>query len=276
MFTTLVVLFYLLVSGEIFLRRLVEVLPGFGKKRQAVEISLSIEQNISAYLLTVTLINVVVGLAVMVIMWSLRVDDPLLWGVIAFVVNYVPILGPACGIVVFTMAGIVSLGSRWYALLPAGLYFCVHVMEGEIFTPMLLARRFTINPVAVILALIFWYLDVGRCGRDPRRADARDHQNHLRRHPAAPGTRSLPGGLDPAGQPDQHLGGGIRDPQPRLAQNVEAQDHVEDKAACRSANRERYIPEHQRPEAQFREPAWAEGERRAPKPKRARPRRGIP
>ena len=165
MFTTLVVLFYLLVSGEIFLRRLVEVLPGFGKKRQAVEISLSIEQNISAYLLTVTLINVVVGLAAMVIMWSLRVDDPLLWGVIAFVVNYVPILGPACGDrAVHHGRDRLARSVPGTRCLPAGLYFCVHVMEGEIFTPMLLARRFTINPVAVILALVFWYWMWGVAG----------------------------------------------------------------------------------------------------------------
>ena len=57
LFTTLVVLFYLLVSGETFLRRFVEILPSFAEKRQAVEITLDIERNISAYLVTVTLIN---------------------------------------------------------------------------------------------------------------------------------------------------------------------------------------------------------------------------
>ncbi len=155
--TTLIVLFYLLVSGETFLLRLVEVLPRFGSKRQAVEISLHIAEHISAYLITVTLINVAVGLATLGIMWLTGVDDPLLWAVIAFLMNYVPILGPLTAMLLFAMAGIVSLGVSWPALLPMGLYFCVHVLEGEIFTPMLLARRFTINPVAVILALVFWY-----------------------------------------------------------------------------------------------------------------------
>jgi predicted PurR-regulated permease PerM len=157
LFTTLIVLFYLLVSGETFLLRLVEILPRFGTKRQAVEISLHVQEHISAYLITVTLINAVVGLATLLIMWLCGVDDPLLWGVIAFVLNYVPILGPVVGVLLFGMAGVVSLGVTWSALLPAGLYFAVHVLEGEMFTPMLLARRFTINPVAVILALVFWY-----------------------------------------------------------------------------------------------------------------------
>jgi predicted PurR-regulated permease PerM len=151
------VLFYLLVSGETFMRRFVEILPTFGKKRQAVEITVDIERNISAYLITVTLINFVVGLLTLGVMWATGVANPLLWGVIAFVVNFVPILGPMVALVVFLMAGVLSLGVTWWALLPVGLYLLIHVVEGEIVTPMLMARRFTINPVAVILALLFWY-----------------------------------------------------------------------------------------------------------------------
>ena len=157
LFTTLVVLFYLLVSGETFLRRFVEILPTFAEKRQAVELTLDIERNISAYLITVTLINGVVGLLTSCVMWVCGVANPLLWGFVAFVVNFVPILGPMAGVVLFLMASVLSLGVTWWALLPVGLYFAVHVVEGELVTPMLLARRFTINPVAIILALIFWY-----------------------------------------------------------------------------------------------------------------------
>ena len=157
LFTTLVVLFYLLVAGETFMRRFVEILPSFAEKRQAVEITLDIERNISAYLITVTLINLVVGLLTFCVMWVCAVTNPLLWGVIAFVVNFVPILGPMVALVVFLMASVLSLGVTWWALLPVGLYFLIHVVEGELVTPMLMARRFTINPVAVILALLFWY-----------------------------------------------------------------------------------------------------------------------
>jgi predicted PurR-regulated permease PerM len=155
--TTLLVLFYLLVSGETFLRRLVEILPRFKDKRRAVELSADIERNVSAYLLTITCINVLVGVATCCVMWLCGVANPVLWGAVACVVNFVPILGPLVGIVIFLMAGVLSLGVTWWAVLPAGLYFGIHVIEGEIATPMLLARRFTINPVAVIVALIFWY-----------------------------------------------------------------------------------------------------------------------
>lgn len=154
---TLLVLFYLLVFGETFLRRLVEVLPTFADKREAVEISLHVEHDLSAYLLTVTIINAVVGWATAGVMWVCSVPGPVLWGVVAFCLNFVPILGPFCGILLFLAVGLVTKGAAWSALLPAALYFGVHILEGEIITPMLLASRFTINPVAVILSLIFWY-----------------------------------------------------------------------------------------------------------------------
>lgn len=154
---TLLVLFYLLVFGETFLRRLVEVLPTFAGKREAVEISLQVERDLSAYLLTITVINAVVGGATAGVMWLCGVPGPVLWGVAAFCLNFVPILGPFCGIVLFLAVGLISRGPAWAALLPVVLYLGIHVTEGEIVTPMLLANRFTINPVAVILSLIFWY-----------------------------------------------------------------------------------------------------------------------
>lgn len=161
---TLLVLFYLLVFGETFLRRLVEVLPRFDDKREAVEISMHMERDLSAYLLTIAIINAVVGCATALVMWICDIPGPVLWGVVAFCLNFVPILGPFVGILVFLAVGIVTSGFAWSAILPAGLYFGIHVAEGEIITPMLLASRFTINPVAVMLSLIFWYWMWGVAG----------------------------------------------------------------------------------------------------------------
>ena len=98
-----------------------------------------------------------VGAATTVIMLVCGAQDPFLWGAVAFLFNYIPILGPIAAIITFAMVGLLSDETFWVALTPAGLYFIIHLIEGEIFTPMLLARRFTINPVLVILALIFWY-----------------------------------------------------------------------------------------------------------------------
>ncbi len=156
-FETILVLFFLLLSGDTFLRRLVEILPRFSDKRQAIEISQHIEYDISAYLITVTIMNAAVGLATALAMWLCGLGDPILWGAVAFLLNYVPILGPMIGLVTFTLAGLLTVNTLWYALLPAALYLVIHLVEGETITPMLLARRFTLNPVLVIMALIFWY-----------------------------------------------------------------------------------------------------------------------
>jgi predicted PurR-regulated permease PerM len=156
LFTTVMFLYFLLVSGDSFLRRLVEVLPRFASKRQAVDISQQIESDISAYLLTITIMNALVGAATALVTWATGVGDPLLWGTLAFLLNYVPMLGPACATVIFLFAGSLTIPSMWLALLPAALYSAIHLIEGETVTPMLLARRFTLNPVLVVFSFVFW------------------------------------------------------------------------------------------------------------------------
>jgi predicted PurR-regulated permease PerM len=151
-----VVLFFMLASGDGFLRRLVEIIPSFGDKKRIVEIAGEIERNISGYLATITVMNILVGVANGVAMWALGMPDPLLWGVVAFLLNYIPILGPITGIVMFFFVGLFSSPSLLLAAVPPAIYFVVHVIEGETVTPMLLARRFTLNPVLVIVALFFW------------------------------------------------------------------------------------------------------------------------
>jgi predicted PurR-regulated permease PerM len=156
LFTTVLVLYFLLV-GDIFLRRVVEILPTFSNKRQAVDISQQVQEDISAYLVTITAMNAAVGVATAVAMYLCGLGDPLLWGATAFLLNYIPILGPLFGTVIFLLAGMLSFDSLWWALLPPALYFGLHLLEGETLTPMLLARRFTLNPVLVILSLVFWF-----------------------------------------------------------------------------------------------------------------------
>jgi predicted PurR-regulated permease PerM len=157
LFETILVLFFLLVSGGTFLRKLVEIMPSFRDKRQVVDLSQQIESNISAYLVTITMMNAAVGTATGLIMWLTGVGDPIMWGVVAFFLNYVPIIGPFFGVILFLATGLIVMPTILWGLLPAALYLLVHVLEGETITPMLLARRFTLNPVLVIISLIFWF-----------------------------------------------------------------------------------------------------------------------
>ena len=164
LFTTVLVLYFLLVAGNIFLRRMVEILPTFGNKRQAVDISQQIQEDISAYLVTITAMNAAVGVTTAVAMYLCGLGDPLLWGTTAFLLNYIPILGPLFGVCIFVLVGMLSFESVWWALLPPALYFGIHLVEGESLTPMLLARRFTLNPVLIILSLVFWFWMWGMLG----------------------------------------------------------------------------------------------------------------
>ena len=157
-FTTMIILFFLLASGDRLLRGFVEVLPRFKDKRTAVEIATEIEENISGYLLTITMMNALVGVATGIAMKLSGLGDPILWGAMAFLLNYIPILGPMTGVVIFFLVGIVTFDWPWYAFVPAGIYLLIHIAEGETITPMLLAKRFTLNPVLVIISLFLWHI----------------------------------------------------------------------------------------------------------------------
>jgi predicted PurR-regulated permease PerM len=157
LFTTVLFLYFLLLSGDSFLRRLVEILPRFRAKRQAIDISQQIEHDISAYLVTITTMNAIVGFATALVMHLTGVGDPILWGTVAFLLNFAPIIGPGLGVFVFLLAGFLTVDGLWSALAPAGLYLAIHLVEGETLTPLLLARRFTLNPVLVIVSFVFWF-----------------------------------------------------------------------------------------------------------------------
>jgi predicted PurR-regulated permease PerM len=112
---TVLVLFFFLVSGDTFLRRLVEVLPNFRNKRQAVDIAHQIESDISDYLVTITLMNAGVGVGTGIVAAACGLGDPVLWGTLAFLLNYVPILEPMIGVVIFLLVGLLSIETVWAA-----------------------------------------------------------------------------------------------------------------------------------------------------------------
>lgn len=157
LFTTMLLLFFLLIAGDMFLRRMVELLPTYSDRKQVVEISREIERNISEYLVTISVMNLIVGTITGVAAYFCGLADPLLWGTLAFVLNYIPIIGPLVCTAALFLAGMLTFDTVWVALIPAGIYLVVHLIEADSITPMLLAKRFTLNPVLVIIAIVFWY-----------------------------------------------------------------------------------------------------------------------
>ena len=108
--------------------------------------------------------NAGVGLLTGLAAYLFGISDPILWGVAALLLNYLPILGPLLGTGMLLLAGLVTFDTIWQALLPATAYLVIHIIEGETITPMLLARRFVLNPVLVIISIVFWYWMWGVAG----------------------------------------------------------------------------------------------------------------
>jgi predicted PurR-regulated permease PerM len=108
--------------------------------------------------------NAGVGLATGLASYFCGLSDPVLWGTLAFLLNYVPIVGPLFGVGTVLVAGLLTFETLWQASLPAGIYLVIHFIEGQTITPALLARRFTLNPALVIVSLVFWYWMWGVAG----------------------------------------------------------------------------------------------------------------
>jgi len=154
---TLVLLYLLLASGDLFLQKLVHVMPTLDDKKRAVEISHEIQQNISSYLLTVTLINLGLGVVVSGGLYFLHVPNAAMWGIFVAVLNFVPYFGPVAGIILLAAVGLLTFEATWWqALLPPAWYLLLHLLESNLVTPVLLGRRFTLNPVVIFVSLIFW------------------------------------------------------------------------------------------------------------------------
>lgn len=152
----LVLLYLLLASGDMFLQKLVHVMPTLSDKKRAVEISHEIQQNISNYLFSVALINLGLGLVASVGLYFMGVPNAVMWGVLVAVLNFVPYFGPVAGVILLAAVGLLTFDTLWKGLLPPAWYLLLHLLEANLVTPVLLGRRFTLNPVMIFVSLIFW------------------------------------------------------------------------------------------------------------------------
>src|SRR5579864_8296935 len=124
----LILLYFLLASGDLFLRKLIRVLPRLEDRRAAVAIVFAL----------------------------IGVPNPLLWGAMVTFTNFVPYLGPAINYVTFVLIGLLTFDTVPRMLAPAGLFLVLNVLEAYLFTPMVLGKRLTLNPVMLFVGLTFW------------------------------------------------------------------------------------------------------------------------
>jgi predicted PurR-regulated permease PerM len=153
---TLVMAAFLMASGDLFYAKLVRVLPTLRDKKTALRIVYDVERDVSDYLLIVTAINAILGLSVAMVFFALGMPSPLLWGVLAFVLNFVPYVGAVTGIGAAAFMAIVTFDSFSYAAMVPFSYAVLNGIENQFISPLLLGRRLRLNTVAMLLALTFW------------------------------------------------------------------------------------------------------------------------
>jgi predicted PurR-regulated permease PerM len=153
---TIVLLYFLLASGDLFLLKLVKVLPTLDDKKRAVEICRQIERDVSTYLWTVTMVNMGLGVALAVAMYFLSMPNPILWGVMATFLNYIPYLGALTGIIIVAVVSALTFDDPVKIILAPSAYFFLSVIEGNFIMPLALGRSLALNPVVIFIWLIFW------------------------------------------------------------------------------------------------------------------------
>jgi predicted PurR-regulated permease PerM len=154
--TVALLVFFFLIYGDALLRRLVEISPTFEHKRHTVAIVRGIQGEVSRYLLTTVLINTTLGALTAAWLWWMEVPDPLLWGGVAAIVNFVPYVGAITTTLLLAMVGLLHFQDPLEGLLPALGFACLTATEGNLITPMILGRSMRLSPVAILIWLLVW------------------------------------------------------------------------------------------------------------------------
>jgi predicted PurR-regulated permease PerM len=152
----LVLLYFLLTSGDSLVRKIAALGRTPEGKHRVVDIARTLEESISTYLLTTTLINLGLGAAVATALWLLGLPNPVLWGTMACLLNFVPYLGAMVGVAVVTVVALLTFDGLGQALLAPLAYLALTSVEGLFVTPTILGQRLTLNPLAIFVGIIFW------------------------------------------------------------------------------------------------------------------------
>lgn len=152
----LILLYFLLTYDAVFLSKVLKLMPTLEDKKRALSIAHQIESHVSRYLLTITLINVGLGTAVGATVGLLGLSNPIMWGVLVAVLNFVPYLGALTGILCMTIGAVLSFDSLGYAMIFPASYLLIATIEGNFVTPYVMGRSLTLNPVIILLSLTFW------------------------------------------------------------------------------------------------------------------------
>jgi len=151
-----ILLYFILATQGLFTLKLVRVIPRLHDKVRAVEIIKTVRREISIYFLTITLINIGLGVCTALAMYLLDMPTPILWGVMATLFNFVPYLGPVTGLTVLTLAAFHTFGTSGQIIAVPAVFCTLILLEGQILSPHIVGRRLQCNPVVVFGSFAVW------------------------------------------------------------------------------------------------------------------------
>lgn len=153
---TLLLLFFMLASGDLLYLKIVQSFDTMRDKRRAYLALREIEDSIGNYLGTITLINFGLGVAIGLALYALAMPSPTMFGAMAFLLNFIPYIGMMIGMLVIAVVGLVSFDGYLPAIMAALSYIVINSIEGQIITPYFVSRRLRMNTVVVFLSVALW------------------------------------------------------------------------------------------------------------------------
>ncbi|MBY6218644.1 AI-2E family transporter [Qipengyuania xiapuensis] len=153
---TLLMAFFMIEARVRLRQRLLFGRTSFGTSIKAARVLREVQDRVAAYILTVGLINVGVGVIVALGAWALGVDAPIMWGGLAAILNFLPYIGPTLMVALLALFGIATTETVFIGLIPAAAYLGLHTVEANVVTPSILGARFTMNPVLILIALSYF------------------------------------------------------------------------------------------------------------------------
>ena len=152
----LILTVFMLASGDFYHRRIVEAMPRLRDKKQALTIIRDVERQISRYLGSIFLINTILGVAVGVAMWLLGMPLAVVWGLLAFLLNFIPYVGNVLNLVLIAAVSLVTFPTLGQAALPPLALLVLSLIESNVVTPIVIGRRLELNTVSQLVMVAFW------------------------------------------------------------------------------------------------------------------------
>ena len=152
----LLIIYFFLAGWTRLRRRTINSRDSFDGALAVARVIQNVVDATSAYVITIAVINLCLGLAVALALWLIGMPSPLMWGGIVALLNFIPYFGPMLAAVLLALGGLMVFDDVWVAMMPAALQVGFHLVEANVITPTVLGRRLTMNPLLILISLSYW------------------------------------------------------------------------------------------------------------------------